>query len=152
MTSTHHHELEVACTAVQLCAILTRQLQEATLSPESSVAKADFSPVTVGDFAVQALLTAALHGVPDFRDDLFLAEESAGELRQNGPLLNKVWELIVQMKPAFEDGQVPLCTPSDGSEAMDMIDLGGKNERSDGPRTWVFDPIDGTATFLRGQQ
>ncbi|KAK5169188.1 uncharacterized protein LTR77_006497 [Saxophila tyrrhenica] len=157
MDSDYQHELEMACTAVQLSSILTRRVQEATLSPENSISKADFSPVTVGDFAVQALLTAAIHGDPNCEDDTFLAEESADELRQNAPLLDKVWELIKEAKPSFskpsfEDGPTSLATPTSSSETMEYIDFGGKNERSDGPRTWVFDPIDGTQTFLRGQQ
>jgi 3'(2'), 5'-bisphosphate nucleotidase len=146
------HELRVACTAVQLCSILTQKVQQATLNSENSISKADFSPVTVGDFAVQALLTSAIHGTPAFKGDEFLAEESADELRKNGPLLEKVWELVEEMKPVFNDAKDALVTPVSSEEVMEFIDFGGKNERSDAGRMWVFDPIDGTQTFLRGQQ
>ena len=146
------HELAVACTAVQLCSILTKRLQKQTISPEGSISKDDFSPVTVGDFAVQALLTAAIHSQPDSFHDEFLAEESADELRNNRPLLNKVWELVEEMRPMFAEAQPALGTPSSPEEVLDLIDMGGKNTRSNAERTWVFDPIDGTATFIEGQQ
>ena len=150
MAGTLQRELQLACTAVQYCAILTQRLQKETLSPESSVKKSDFSPVTVGDFAVQALLTAALHGA--FEDNDFLAEESADELQNNRPLLEQVWHLVESVRSTFSDGIPAISTPQSKEDVLDLIDLGGKNESSNGQRTWVFDPIDGTATFMRGQQ
>lgn len=146
----YQQELDVACLAVQHCAVLTKELQKATLSQESKISKSDFSPVTIGDFASQALLTSACHGA--FKDDKFLAEESADDLRQNGILLNKVWELVESVKPAFAASTPSLATPKSKEELLDLIDSGGKTEHSNGDRTWVYDPIDGTATFLKGQQ
>lgn len=150
MISRLQKELDVACTAVQHCAVLTQRLQRETLSQDSQVSKSDFSPVSTGDFASQALLTSATHG--GFPGDKFLAEESADELRQNAGLLQQVWNLVQELKPAFESGNIALSTPSSKEEVCDFIDYGGKNEQSDQGRLWVFDPIDGTATFLRGQQ
>lgn len=150
MANKFHHELELACTAVQLCASLTQQVQKASLSPESTVKKRDFSPVTICDFAVQALLTSAVKGA--FKEDAFLAEESADELRKNEALLEQVWELVESVRPAISTAERSLRTPASREEILDLVDAGGKNERSSGHRTWVFDPIDGTVTFLRGQQ
>lgn len=142
-------ELEIASKAVQLCADLTKQLQR-YLEEESAVKKSDFSPVTIGDFAVQALLTSAIHH--EFPDDTFLAEESAGELRQNEPLLDQVWGLIESHRLSFTEAKPALRTPGSKDELMDLIDMGGRNDKTDSGRTWVFDPIDGTATFMQGQQ
>ena len=150
MAHQFHRELEVACTAVQLCATLTRRVQKESLSPDSTVKKWDFSPVTICDFAVQALLTTATRG--EFKSDAFLAEESADELRQNDTLLEQVWDLVESVCPAFSGTQPPLQTPETKEDILASVDLGGKNQQSNGSRTWVFDPIDGTVTFLRGQQ
>ncbi|KAK4494930.1 hypothetical protein PRZ48_014286 [Zasmidium cellare] len=150
MPSKFQAELDVACAAVQHCAVLTKRLQRETVSQDDQVKKSDFSPVTVGDFAAQALLTSATHGA--FKDDKFLAEESADELRENDALLESVWQLTQELKPAFERSSPALITPTSKQEVCDLIDLGGKNEVSNDGRMWVFDPIDGTATFLRGQQ
>ncbi|KAI5362813.1 Putative inositol monophosphatase [Septoria linicola] len=150
MPSQLQAELDVACAAVQHCAVLTKRLQRETLSQDSQIAKSDFSPVTVGDFASQALLTSAVHAV--FPSDNFLAEESADDLRQNEALLDKVWELSEDCKSAFEANTPSLATPASKDKLLECLDWGGKRERSDEGRTWVFDPIDGTATFLKGQQ
>lgn len=148
MTSRFQKELDTACIAVQHCAVLTQRLQRETLSKEGQVQKSDFSPVTIGDFAAQALLTSATHGA--FPEDRFLAEESADDLRSSSSLLDQVWSLVESVAPAFK--KTSLATPQSKEEVLDLIDSGGKNENSKDGRLWVFDPIDGTASFLRGQQ
>ena len=150
MTSRLQKELDIACAAVQHCAVLTKQLQKETLSQDSQISKSDFSPVTVGDFASQALLTSAVHGA--FPSDNFLAEESADDLRENAALLDKVWALTESVKPVFAANTPPLATPPTKDDLLKYLDWGGKRESSSDGRTWVFDPIDGTATFLKGQQ
>ena len=153
MTSSEfEHELNVACTAVQLCSILTKRLQKQTISPGGSISKKDLSPVTIGDYASQALLSSSIRTQPGSTHDEFLAEESADELRKNPLLLDKVWELVEEMRPVFANAHPALVAPSSRDEVLDLIDMGGKNNRSNAPRTWVFDPIDGTATFIEGKQ
>jgi len=44
MTSRFQKELDIACAAVQHCAVLTKQLQKDTLSQDSQISKSDFSP------------------------------------------------------------------------------------------------------------
>lgn len=149
MSSSFGRELDIASKAVQLCADLTKQLQR-RLKDESTVQKSDFSPVTIGDFAVQALLTGVIHH--EFPNDTFLAEESADELRQNEPLLDQVWQLVETHRQSFSSADPPLTTPESKAELMDLIDMGGRNDKTSEGRTWVFDPIDGTATFMKGQQ
>ena len=148
MTNEFHRELEIACKAVQLCASLTDRVQKESLNTNTTLEKFDRSPVTITDFAVQALLTSAIKGA--FNDDSFLAEEGADELRENGSLLNQVWDLLVSVRSSFESAQ--LQAPRSKEEVPDLIDLGGKNQSSVTGRTWVFDPIDGTVPFLKGQQ
>ena len=148
MTHELHRELETACKAVQLCSALTDRVQKQSLNANTTVEKWDRSPVTITDFAVQALLTSAIKG--SFHDDGFLAEEGADELRENATLLGQVWNLVASVCSSFESAQ--LQAPRSKEELPDLIDLGGKNQRSDSGRTWVFDPIDGTVPFLKGQQ
>jgi 3'(2'), 5'-bisphosphate nucleotidase len=109
-------ELDLACTAVQLCASLTQRLQRETLRPESALSKSDYSPVTIGDFAVQALLTSAIHS--RFPEDQFLAEESADDLRKNARLLDEVWTLVEEVEPSFAEAQPALAVPASASQAM----------------------------------
>lgn len=149
MSPSLDRELEIASKAVQLCADLTKHLQR-QLKDESSVQKFDLSPVTIGDFAVQALLTSVIHH--EFPDDTFLAEESAGELRQNEALLDQVWQLIEAHRRAFTEATPSVRPPESKTELTDLIDMGGRNDQTSDGRTWVFDPIDGTATFMQGQQ
>lgn len=149
MPTSYDRELDIASKAVQLCADLTKQLQR-QLKEESAVKKSDYSPVTIGDFAVQALLTSAIRQA--FPGDTFLAEESADELRQNGRLLDEVWQLVELYRSSFNAANPALRPPESNAELMDLIDMGGRNDKTDEGRKWVFDPIDGTATFMRGQQ
>jgi 3'(2'), 5'-bisphosphate nucleotidase len=44
------------------------------------------------------------------------------------------------------------CFPASKAEMLDRIDLGGKAEVTGRGRVWVMDPVDGTATFMQGQQ
>jgi 3'(2'), 5'-bisphosphate nucleotidase len=143
-------ELKVACTAVQICSALTKRLQKETLGSDSAISKSDFSPVTIADFAAQALLTSAIHGA--FKEDEFLAEESADELRANDQLLDKVATLVEATKSDYANAEPTLTVPSSAADVMDLIDYGGKNSRSDAPRTWVFDPIDGSSSHGCGLQ
>ncbi|SMR58475.1 unnamed protein product [Zymoseptoria tritici ST99CH_1E4] len=139
--------LQTALLAVQHSATLTSNLQKTSLST-GTLSKSDFSPVTIGDFAVQALLTCSLRTA--FPSAAFLAEESAADLRENPALLAAVFALIQKYAPAFISSG--LSVPSSEEEVLELLDLGGTTTRSDQESLWVFDPIDGTKTFLTGQQ
>lgn len=149
MEGRYSHELEIASKAVQICADLTNRLQR-QLKNDDSLQKSDFSPVTIGDFAVQALLIAAIHG--QFEGDVFLAEESADELRSNQALQDQVWQLVESVRSSFASCQPALKTPESKTELLELIDKGGKGDHTSDGRAWVLDPIDGTATFMQGQQ
>ncbi|KAF2752811.1 myo-inositol-1-monophosphatase [Pseudovirgaria hyperparasitica] len=140
-------ELTIACLAVQRAAILTRDLL--SIVDKGALEKADLSPVTVGDFATQALLISALHY--NFPSDHFVGEESADELRKKPALLKRVWELVRNTHLDDAD-EVFLPHPSSLDDMLRLIDLGGAGQGGREGRTWVLDPIDGTATFIQGQQ
>jgi 3'(2'), 5'-bisphosphate nucleotidase len=100
--------------------------------------KGDFSPVTVADFASQALVGRAL--AEQFPDQLFVAEESALELRRpdGSDTLDQV--------TGFVSEQVPGSTPD---KVCEWIDHGTSEPEGE---FWTLDPIDGTKGFLRGDQ
>ncbi|KAH9900454.1 carbohydrate phosphatase [Xylariomycetidae sp. FL2044] len=147
MDSPYSKELQVAIGAIQSAA----KLSQSVISAEDKgvVEKDDLSPVTVADFAIQALLTATVHHA--FPDDKFVGEESAAELRSNQVLLDRVWGLLQRLK---DDETRSLCTlPQSPEQMCDMIDWCGFGEPggSGAGRVWVFDPIDGTKTFVQKQ-
>lgn len=149
MTADFQRERAVAEGAVLRAAILTKKIQ----SQVSAVSKADATPVTVADFAAQALLISALHAA--FPNDAFLGEEDSSALRSDVQLRDQVYELVVSSAAAAAaptDGGEALASPSSVDDMLDMIDLGGSGQGGSSGRFWVMDPIDGTATFLRGQQ
>ncbi|KAJ6784849.1 hypothetical protein PWT90_08702 [Aphanocladium album] len=149
MTVNFERERAVAEAAVLRAAILTKQIQ----SQVSAVSKADATPVTVADFAAQALLISALHAA--FPDDKFLGEEDSSALRSDVQLRDQVYALVVSSAAAAASavrGGEALASPSSVDDMLDMIDLGGSGQGGPAGRFWVMDPIDGTATFLKGQQ
>ncbi|RDA94612.1 hypothetical protein CP533_2446 [Ophiocordyceps camponoti-saundersi (nom. inval.)] len=132
-------ELEVSFQALQHASKLSQFI---IASDDKGVTeKTDLSPVTIADFAIQALLIATFkHAFPD---DNFVGEESAASLRSNEVLLERVWELLQRLKP-----QHPCRLPTDRQQMCDFIDDAGAAGPRRG-RTWVFDPIDGTKTYVR---
>lgn len=102
--------------------------------------KEDRSPVTVGDLAVQAVISRALHA--EFPGDPLMGEEGADELRRPdwAELLAKVVEHVGTVSP--------------GATAEDVLSWIGRGQQTLDPhrRYWVLDPIDGTKGFLRKGQ
>ncbi|KAM3473466.1 hypothetical protein MY8738_008368 [Beauveria namnaoensis] len=152
MTAPFERERAVAEAAVLRAAILTKNVQ----SRVSAVSKADATPVTVADFAAQALLISALHAA--FPGDGFLGEEDSLALRNDAQLCDQVYNLVVSSAAdavasggGGGDGEA-LASPSSVDEMLNLIDLGGAGQGGPTGRFWVMDPIDGTATFLKGQQ
>lgn len=160
--SPYSAELQIALRAVHAASLLTKSVLRALQNNVGAETKADDSPVTIADFAAQALLISALHAV--YPDDRFIGEESADALRQNQPLADRVWQLVLRAKEhayARQDGKSEvqgtpeaqtLAFPASKAEMFEHIDLGGKGELTGQGRVWVMDPVDGTATFMQGQQ
>ncbi|KAF6803329.1 myo-inositol-1(or 4)-monophosphatase [Colletotrichum sojae] len=143
MDGPYARELTVAIAAIQQAAALSRRVLVS--SDKGVVTKEDLSPVTVADFAIQALLTSTLHAA--FPGDKFVGEESAADLRANPDLLRSVWALLQHVDAA----EAHCRLPASPEEMCDMIDWCGLGEPSPTGRFWVFDPIDGTKTFVRGE-
>lgn len=132
-----HRELQTALTAVRQAAIVCRSVQSAITT--ESLAKKDKSPVTVADFASQAIICRRLQ--LDFPDDPVIGEEGAAELRlpTGVEFLNRV---------VRECGAVGVVASA--VAVCDWIDRGDTSAYS--PRFWTLDPIDGTKGFLRKEQ
>jgi len=147
MTSApYHHERLIAELAVQRAAVLTKKVLSSVNRGE--FAKTDSTPVTIADFAVQALLISAIHGA--FPSDLFVGEENADALRDNVSLRQQVWDLVASTH--LNDSEVLLASPASVEAMLEAIDLGGRGTGGPEGRIWMLDPIDGTAAFLRGEQ
>lgn len=122
--------------AVRTAARFVRHIQMSTVV--SSMPKHDASPVTVADFASQAVVAAMLDQT--FPDDPLVAEEGSRALRdpRGESILRSVVEFVGRVRPGASEAAV--CA---------WIDR-GMGEPAD--RYWVLDPIDGTKGFLRGDQ
>lgn len=129
-------ELQAALSAVTQASTVCRTVQS-SITPET-LQKKDKSPVTIADFASQALICRHLQS--EFSNDPVIGEEGAAELREGDPAFLK---RIVE-----ECGSVGV--KATGEEICDWIDRGGLQEYR--PRFWTLDPIDGTKGFLRKDQ
>ncbi|NNJ27328.1 3'(2'),5'-bisphosphate nucleotidase [Alienimonas chondri] len=115
--------------------------------------KADKSPVTVADFAAQALVCRAL--AEAFPDDPVVGEEDAAALRTTadwqGEKAGFVEQVTHAVNAALAQFKLPTATTA---EILDWIDRGGADGAvgENGGRFWTVDPIDGTKGFLRGGQ
>lgn len=115
------------------------QIVQEDLARVRTITKDDRSPVTVADFAVQALV---LMGLEEIEPGVaIVGEEAAGELRNddNALVRDEVVSAVRKVRPEASVDAV-----------LDAIDRG--NHDASGGRYWTLDPIDGTKGFLRGQQ
>jgi 3'(2'), 5'-bisphosphate nucleotidase len=129
----HDPEIRFALQAVQQAALLVRLIQ--TELVVSAQEKEDRSPVTMADYASQALVAHLL--AESFPQDALVAEEDSIAL-QGTPLLGQV--------TAYVRHQLPAASPE---SVCAWIDRGGSIPAG---RFWTLDPIDGTKGFLRGDQ
>jgi len=148
----YRDERLIAELAVQRVSMLTRRVLSTALNRRrnSQMTKTDASPVTVADFAVQALLISAIHSA--FPTDSFVGEEDATELRADPDLARQVWDLVSTTHLSDPECEALLATPRDVAHMCDMIDLGGRGCGGRAGRFWALDPIDGTASFIKNQQ
>ena len=104
-----------------------------------TLTKDDLSPVTVADYAAQAVVCAEL--VDALGDIAMVGEEEASELREpgNATLLDGVVGLVGGHRAG-----------ASASEVLEWISAGSSDGSAD--RYWTLDPIDGTKGFLRGDQ
>jgi len=132
-------EVQFAIHAVREAARLVRFVQRDMVS--SAITKDDRSPVTVADYASQALVGYLLSRA--FPDELLVAEENADALRspEQGAILDRVRHYV------------SLFVPEDDRPTSEQVCLWiDRGEATPSRRFWCLDPIDGTKGFLRGDQ
>lgn len=138
--ATPEQHLQPALRAVALASRLCRSVQ-ARLDQVRAITKDDKSPVTVADFASQAVICRTL------RETLgpapIVGEESSAFLREpaHAPHLAAALEAAREVWPGVAE-----------TAFLTAIDAGAADPPADGGDFWTLDPIDGTKGFLRGQQ
>jgi len=129
-------EVRFALEAARQAALVVRRVQQQLITP--ALTKEDRSPVTVADFAAQAVVGRLL--AQYYPADPLIAEEDSAVLRE--PHNVDALELVTQFARA-EDHQ------AGAEEVCNWID---HNRADSAERFWTLDPIDGTKGFLRGEQ
>lgn len=128
-------EINFAIHIVVRAAALARRVQSQMITTS---AKEDRSPVTVADFAIQALVAAQLETT--FPEYALIAEESSEMLRS--PTGREMLDQVIHfLKP-----ELP------GLEADSLFRWIDRGSAQHSRRYWVLDPIDGTKGFLRAGQ
>ena len=143
MSDAYAQVQEVAMVAVRCAAGVCRTVQQRLVSADT-LEKKDRSPVTVADFASQAVVCA--HLAKHFPLDVMIAEEDSKELRQ-------LDQAVIRKAVVEQVSNGMGCSVND-EQVLDWIDRGGAVPTgSVSPsRFWTLDPIDGTKGFLRGGQ
>ncbi|MEO1511644.1 MAG: inositol monophosphatase family protein, partial [Planctomycetota bacterium] len=131
--------LEAAHEAVRLAAHVCRDVQR-RLDDVRAITKDDDSPVTVADFASQAVVAHVLR--ERLGEIPLVAEETSAFLRDP--------DHRTQLGAALEAARISWPEATEQS-LLDAIDLGDAEPDPEGG-FWTLDPIDGTKGFLRGQQ
>jgi 3'(2'), 5'-bisphosphate nucleotidase len=136
MIDTNNPEIKFALDAVRSASYLVKTVQAEMVSP--ALTKDDRSPVTVADYAAQALVGYFL--AESYPEDAMIGEEDSSSLQtpdQRG-VLERITSFVSRIAPHANPGLI-----------CEWIDR-GSTESAD--RYWTLDPIDGTKGFLRGGQ
>ena len=136
MIDLNNPEIKFALNAVQQASQLIQMVQTETAA--SALTKGDKSPVTVADFASQALVSYLLMG--DFPDAVLVGEEASDALKEPGA------EHLLEQVTAYAARFIPEAKPA---SVCEWIDRGAAHPAK---RFWTLDPIDGTKGFIRGDQ
>ncbi|MDP7009498.1 MAG: 3'(2'),5'-bisphosphate nucleotidase [Phycisphaerales bacterium] len=139
-TCTPQHQLIPAALEAVCRVCSVSKTVQSNLERLRQVTKDDRSPVTVADYAVQAIISLQLADLLDSNDCRIVGEEDAQALRgdDQAAIRQAVFETVRAWRPSI--------TEKDMLDAIDHCDHDGS---SDG--YWALDPIDGTKGFLRGQ-
>lgn len=129
-------EVTFALDAVRRASVLVRRVQ--TKISRQVLEKDDRSPVTVADFASQALVGEMIERI--FPDVPLVGEEDSQTLQAPAerPVLDQVTSYLSEVLPDATPDQVCAWIDRGGGEPGDLF--------------WTVDPIDGTKGFLRGDQ
>ncbi len=131
--------IDAAVAAVEAAAAMTAAAQ-GRLASGDTLTKGDDSPVTVADFAAQAIVCRTL--VERLGGAAVVGEEQPDDLSANPELLAGVTALVAGASGGHD---------VTADEVVDAIAVGGAAAAA-GERYWTLDPIDGTKGFLRGDQ
>lgn len=129
-------EAEFAVQAVETAARLCRRIQAEMVT--DALSKADRSPVTVADFASQAIVAQMF--IETYPQEVLVGEEDSASLQQpdTAETRSAVTAFVKSIHPEATEDLV--CS---------WIDFGAQQPSQ---RFWTLDPIDGTKGFLRGDQ
>jgi len=129
-------KVRFAVAAVREAALLVRRVQQELVTP--ALTKDDKSPVTVADFAAQAIVSKRL--LESFPQMGFIGEESAEWLgtSEGSQTLEQITQFVRQVEPTATSHDV-----------CQWIERGSGEPRGE---FWTLDPVDGTKGFLRGDQ
>ena len=136
MIDLNRPEIRFALDVVRETSRLVKNVQKNMVT--DALTKGDRSPVTVADYAAQALVGKRL--MDAFPADPLVGEEDSSRLKtaEEAETLTAITE--------FVQGVLPGATSDDVCSWIDH----GNSEGA--PRFWTVDPIDGTKGFLRGDQ
>ncbi len=129
-------EIKFALDSVRQAAKLVQTVQ--TETADNALTKGDKSPVTVADFASQALVSYML--MQRFPDAVLVGEEASDALKEEGA------EHLLKQVTGYATRFVPEANPA---SVCEWIDRGAADPAK---RFWTLDPIDGTKGFIRGDQ
>ncbi|KAH7927500.1 3(2),5-bisphosphate nucleotidase HAL2 [Leucogyrophana mollusca] len=154
MSTSFLTEKQVAISAVRRACLLTSSVFNKLVKNET-LTKEDKSPVTVGDYAAQAVVNIILKRA--FPDDPIVGEEDADDLKKDPALTKRVVELANEALQAdLGLGEMAEWGIGPGPEksAEELLGAIDQGNHVGGPlgRMWTLDPIDGTKGFLRGGQ
>lgn len=132
--------------AVRAAAGLAAHVQRSLHATAGTAVKADASPVTIGDYAAQAIVCMLLRGALPADEFQIMAEEDAATLME-GDLAAHVVDAVNQClaRTPSLSSHPPLTLAS----LVDVLNHGRVDPAALPDRYWVLDPIDGTKGFLR---
>jgi len=136
MLNLDNAEIKFAIDAVRAASLLVKTIQAEMVT--AALTKDDYSPVTVADFAAQALVGQLL--AESYPQDAMIGEEDSASLQAPGE------QNTLTRITSFVNRLVPGATPNTVCEWID------RGSALSGQRYWTLDPIDGTKGFLRGDQ
>jgi len=139
-------EAYIAQLAVKRASLLTKKIADEHL--QRGIEKKDKSPVTIGDFAAQAVIIHSI--LKNFPEDQIVGEESSSLIKSQH-LESKILKEInwVQDLDCASSDKIGVITNAE--ELCSAVDKGNSKGGHKG-RIWALDPIDGTSGFLRGAQ
>ena len=139
--NTPSRQLHAAMQAVATACQITRAVQE-RLEEVTALTKDDRSPVTVADYAAQAIVALTLQEMlDDPADHRIVGEEDTDGLADEDAAI--VRQAIVEVVQHWRNGI---------SEHDVLAAIGSCDHDGTADSYWTLDPVDGTKGFLRGQQ